>query len=215
MSHIYIIRNTVNDKCYIGQTKNSIEHRFKQHISQINCKNQCSALYAAIRKYGTDCFFTENLASGTFSKYDLNMLEIYFIDKYKTLSPDGYNLQTGGGSFSLNQEVRDKISNSLKGRSITWADKISLSVKELWEDNEYRERQAEQRNKKRGSYRRGIVRVKLRKEIDIDDFKKDYSSYMNLQEMSKKYGISVHTIYKVIKREGIEKRGYKCNQKKD
>lgn len=215
MSHIYIIRNTVNDKCYIGQTKNSIEHRFKQHISQINCKNQCSALYAAIRKYGADCFFTESLASGTFSKYDLNMLEIYFIDKYKTLSPDGYNLQTGGGSFSLNQEVRDKISNSLKGRSITWADKISLSVKELWEDNEYREKQVEQRNKKRGSYRRGIVRVKLRKEIDIDDFKKDYSSYMNLKEMSKKYGISVHTIYKVIKREGIKKRGYKCNQKKD
>lgn len=215
MSHIYIIRNTVNDKCYIGQTKNSIEHRFKQHIGQINCKTQCSALYAAIRKYGADCFFTESLASGTFSKDDLNMLEIYFIDKYKTLSPDGYNLQTGGGSFSLNQEVRDKISNSLKGRSITWADKISLSVKELWEDNEYRERQVEQRNKKRGSYRRGIVRVKLRKEIDIDDFKNDYSSYMNLQEMSKKYGISMHTIYKVIKREGIKKRGYKCNQKKD
>lgn len=56
--------------------------------------------------------------------------------------------------------------------------------------------------------------MKLRKEINIDDFKKDYSSYINLQEMSKKYGISVHTIYRVIKREGIKKRGYKCNQKK-
>lgn len=209
MSHIYIIRNTVNEKCYIGQTKNSIEDRFKRHIGQINCKNQCSALYAAIRKYGADCFFIERLASGSFSKDDLNMLEIYFIDKYKTLSPGGYNLQTGGGSFNLSQEVRDKISNSLQGRSITWADKISLGVKKLWEDNEYRERQAEQRSKKRGSYRRGIVRIKLRKEINIDDFKKDYSSYMNLQEMSKKYGISVSTIYKVIKREGIKKRGCK------
>lgn len=215
MSHIYIIRNTVNDKCYIGQTKNSIEHRFKRHISQINCKNQCSALYAAIRKYGVDCFFIESLTSGSFSKDDLNMLEIYYINEYKTLSPGGYNLQTGGGSFNLSQEVKDKISNSLKGRNITWSDKISLGVKKLWEDNEYRERQVEQRNKKRGSYRRGIVRVKLRKEINMDDFKKDYSSYMNLQEMSKKYGISVYTIYRVIKREGIKKRGYKCNQKKD
>lgn len=215
MSHIYIIKNTVNDKCYIGQTKNSIEYRFKKHISQINCKNQCSALYAAIRKYGVDCFFIESLISGSFSKDELNILEIDFIDKYETLSPNGYNLQTGGGSFSLSQEVRDKISNSLRGRSITWADKVSLSVKKLWEDSEYRAKQVKQRSMKRGSYRRGIVKMKLRKEINIDDFKKDYSSYMNLQEISKKYGISVHTIYKVIKREGIKKRGYKCNQKMD
>lgn len=215
MAHIYIIRNSVNDKCYIGQTKNSIEHRFKSHKSQVNCKNQCTALYAAIRKYGADCFFIESLASDSFSRDELNVLEVYFIDKYKTLSPGGYNLQTGGGSFNLSQEVRDKISSSLKGRSMTWADKISLSVKKLWEDSEYRERQVKQRREKRGSYREGIVRMKLRKQINIDDFKKDYSLYMNLQEMSKKYGISVHTIYKVIKREGIKKRGYKCNQKTD
>lgn len=94
--------------------------------------------------------FTESLISCSFSKDELNMLEIYFIDKYKRLSPDGYNLQTGGGSFNLGQEVKDKISNSLKGRSITWSDKISSSVKKLWEDNEYRERQVEQRSNKRG-----------------------------------------------------------------
>ena len=29
---VYIIRNTVNDKVYIGQTTQSIEERFKQHL---------------------------------------------------------------------------------------------------------------------------------------------------------------------------------------
>ena len=42
----------------------------------------------------------------------------------------------------------------------------------------------------------------------------DYN-YMNLEEMSNKHSISLNTMYRIIKRENIQKRGYKCNQKKD
>lgn len=31
---IYIIKNNINDKVYIGQTTNTIEERFKNHIKK-------------------------------------------------------------------------------------------------------------------------------------------------------------------------------------
>lgn len=91
--------------------------------------------------------------------------------------------------------------------------KISDSVKELWNNKEYRELQTKQRFEKRGKYRNGIIKEKLRVKIDIHEFKNDYFNYMHLDEISKKYKISINTIYQIIKRENIKKRGYKCNQK--
>ena len=50
MGYIYIIKNNVNSKVYIGQTKKSIEERWKEHIYSSTYRNQI--LYMAMRKYG-------------------------------------------------------------------------------------------------------------------------------------------------------------------
>ena len=53
--YIYLITNSVNGKQYVGQTKTTIEHRFKQHISKKKISH-CSALGGAIEKYGEENF---------------------------------------------------------------------------------------------------------------------------------------------------------------
>jgi len=86
---IYKITNKVNGKSYIGQTRNSVEFRWRQH------KNNKSgyALHYAIRKYGADNFEVETLEECDVSKLDER--EIYYIDKYNTFT-NGYNLNKGG-----------------------------------------------------------------------------------------------------------------------
>lgn len=211
MANIYIIRNSVNKKCYIGQTIHSIEHRLKKHKEK--SKRFKSALYSAFDKYGFDKFYTESLKEGGFTREELNKLEIDYIKKYKTLSPNGYNLQGGGGSSSISEETKAKMSKIMRGRKVTWGKKVSIGLKRLWENEEYRKRQTKQRYEKRGKYRKGIIRLKLRKQVNIKEFKTDYLNYMTSTNLSKKHEISVPTVYRIIKRENINKRGYKCNKK--
>ena len=65
----------------------------------------------------------------------------------------------------------------------------------------------------RGKYRNGITREKLRVAVDLLNFKVDYLNYMTAVNICKKYNISMPTMYRIIEREGINKRGYLCNKK--
>ena len=210
MGCIYKITNCINQKLYVGLTLSDAETRFKKHISMIY-SNGCSALYGAIKKYGIESFIVETICLSN-DKKELMNLEKHYISELNTISPNGYNLTTGGENCRVTDKTKQKISTRLKGREIKWAEKVSKGVKKLWENEEYRAKQTKQRKQKRGKYRAGIVREKLRKDVDLISFKKDYESYMNLKEMSKKYNVSTNTIYKIIKRENITKRGYKCNK---
>lgn len=137
---------------------------------------------------------------------------MFYIKKYNSLSPNGYNLQSGGNSFMVVESVKKQISSKLKGRDITWKDKVSIGVKKLWENKEYRDKQTLQRNEKRGKYRDGIKKDKLRVNIDIDSFTIDYLNYITIVDLCKKYNISAPTIYRLINENKIKKRGYKCNK---
>jgi DNA (cytosine-5)-methyltransferase 3A len=67
MGTIYKILNTKNSKIYIGQTVNSAKCRFKKHISQINCKNVCSALVSAQNR---DRFYWSNIRTKQIGLFD-------------------------------------------------------------------------------------------------------------------------------------------------
>lgn len=206
MKTIYKIENKVNGKLYIGQTINPIKIRFKKHLAQVNCKNQCSALYSAIKKYGKENFEISEVVCGDFTDEELNDLEVFFIKHYNSLSPNGYNLQTGGNMFKITEEVKKKISNKLMGREITWGKKISKTIKEKWENPEYREKQTKQRYSKRGNYREGIVREKLRVKINEIEFEEDYRNGMKIKDLETKYNISTPTVYRILKTNNICKR---------
>lgn len=43
MGYIYIIKNDINDKAYVGKTLNSLEKRFKEHCADSKrrrCENR-------------------------------------------------------------------------------------------------------------------------------------------------------------------------------
>lgn len=86
---IYKITNKVNGKSYIGQTRYTIEFRWKQHQH----KKDNTYFHNAIHKYGIENFNIEILEECNIE--DLNNREIFYIAKYDTFK-NGYNLTIGG-----------------------------------------------------------------------------------------------------------------------
>ncbi len=122
---IYRITNVVNGKVYIGQTSQGLRQRQREHICRFNLGERDHKIYMAMRKYGLKNFEFEALCN-TFTQEFLDDLEIYFIAKYDSFN-NGYNMTIGGDSVS--KETRKKISEAMKGRKITWYDKIIASRK--------------------------------------------------------------------------------------
>lgn len=114
---IYTITNKLNGKQYVGQTTQPIEKRWAQHVTyaSIGGKKECSALWNAIRKYGPDAFDVEVIATCD-TQEELDRVEVLEIKARNTLSPGGYNLQTGGGNGKPSAEVRAKMSAAQKGK---------------------------------------------------------------------------------------------------
>lgn len=87
--YIYKITNKVNNMSYIGQTRYTVEFRWRQHQHK---KDSCY-FHRAIHKYGIENFNVETLEECDVSK--LNEREIFYIAKYNTFNK-GYNLTIGG-----------------------------------------------------------------------------------------------------------------------
>ena len=53
---LYCHTNRVNGKCYVGQTVDTMDERWREHLSAAKANRGSPALGAAIRKYGADVF---------------------------------------------------------------------------------------------------------------------------------------------------------------
>tara|TARA_R110002110_G_scaffold161376_1_gene360126 strand:- start:15 stop:797 length:783 start_codon:yes stop_codon:yes gene_type:complete len=105
---IYKATNKVNNKCYIGQTINSLRERINAHHSpKIKYK-----LHNAISKYGRDSFEWDIICECS-SISELNEKEIFYIDKYNSIT-NGYNIKHGGKNSVRSKESNLKTSESLK-----------------------------------------------------------------------------------------------------
>ena len=92
--YIYIITNDINNKVYIGQS-NDPKYRFNQHCRP---NNDNSLIDLAIQKYGKE-HFTMSILEGPIRNY--NEREKYYILKYNSLRPNGYNILEGGNEPPL------------------------------------------------------------------------------------------------------------------
>lgn len=101
-SGIYMVVNMVNNKKYIGQSKN-IRKRFQSHhLVDYKNENNCNyntKFYQAIRKYGIDNF--EVIILKLCKEEELDDLEIKFIKEFDTFK-NGYNSTEGGQFWSPN-----------------------------------------------------------------------------------------------------------------
>lgn len=104
---IYIIKNTVNDKVYVGQTKVSLKLRFQNHLSAAR-NGKDYIIGKAIRKYGEDKFYIELLEECTVE--ELNEREKYWIAFFNsTDNRFGYNISTGGNVIRTTKELDKDI----------------------------------------------------------------------------------------------------------
>lgn len=81
VSRVYIIKNLVNGKVYIGQTRNLVEDRWQLHISQLRRnKHYNHDLQKDWNKYGKDAFsfsLLECVKEEVIGKYEKMWIEAY------------------------------------------------------------------------------------------------------------------------------------------
>jgi group I intron endonuclease len=131
---IYCIKNTINNKEYIGLTTRTLEHRWKQHIYESNKQDSWewnTPLGNAIKKYGKDSFQVFVLEECS-SETELKQKEIQLIRERKSLASEtGYNLTLGGDGrlgYKLSEETKRKIGEGNKGKTYTAESLEKMSV---------------------------------------------------------------------------------------
>lgn len=109
MGIIYKIFNEVNDKVYIGQTRQPLKRRWEHHLFLAD--NGDAVLYRAMRKHGKDNFHIELVEE--IDNDLLNEREIYWIDKFNSFAPNGYNSTLGGDGVTTynHKEIIDYYLN--------------------------------------------------------------------------------------------------------
>jgi group I intron endonuclease len=114
---IYRITNVLNNKIYIGQTKDP-KTRWSRHKSDARLGKKYNwHLYDAMRKYGVDNFVFEVIAQTKFLE-EVDRLEILLIEQYGSTDKNiGYNISAGGQANKLvSSETRKKMSEAAIGR---------------------------------------------------------------------------------------------------
>jgi len=102
IGHVYLLRNYVNGKGYVGQTRVGLARRRKIHINAGRRlrngslpKDQCQLITQAISTFGSRAF--QMVASWpAHSPEQLDEIERQKIAELGTLVPGGYNIETGG-----------------------------------------------------------------------------------------------------------------------
>lgn len=185
---IYKITNKVNGKVYIGQTKYTIEARWKQH----QYKKDKTHFHNAIRKYGVENFIVEQLEECEISELDSK--EIYYIAKYNSFK-EGYNSTIGGdgNKYLVLDDKYDEIKclylsgfSSNKIATLFNVDKSTI-VKILKQLN------VKLRSNKLNINHQEFLEIKTR-----------YESGTSLKELAKEYGCSAPAMKEFLKRKGVE-----------
>ena len=196
---IYVIKNDINNKLYVGQSLNAKE-RFMSH-----CKGDYnnSLIDKAIQKYGKKHFWFEIIESQI---ENYNEREVFWIKELNAMKPNGYNIMPGGeepprlvGENSPSAKIADETVAMLK-RDLA---ETNIPLNSLAEKYGISKRQVDRIN-------RGISRAFLNEtypirkipnssnkltDEDIDEIVEllEYTYQLNGQ-IARQFGVEVHLI---------------------
>jgi group I intron endonuclease len=118
VGRVYLARNTVNGKIYIGRTTHTVKHRFDQHKHDADSKRVSSPFHAAIRKYRAEAFDVGEIFVG-FDKESVYSAERDLIIEFQSIDREiGYNRREGGPGGNMASDVGLKISESNKRNGV-------------------------------------------------------------------------------------------------
>ena len=141
MAIIYKTTCLINNKIYVGQSKNN--NKAYLGSGRIFLK--------AIKKYGKENFIKEILIEGNITQDELDLYEIKYIKEYNSTDISiGYNIKKGGNGNSektnrlisksnknrnLSEETKNKIAIAKLGKKASTETKIKLSAAKLGNEN--------------------------------------------------------------------------------
>lgn len=177
MYRIYIVRNRVNGKVYIGQTYRSIKTRWQEHWRQ---RKDGTYFHQALMKYGTHNFTVRKIATAENGSL-ADLLEMIYIHMYKSTNPSlGYNRTEGGSGTKgpMRPEHRAKLI-AARRRLVNF--KPMLGVKQT----------QEAKDKIRDAF--------TRHDVTDEECRELYLSGKTVAEIANTLGTSKTTVYKRIK----------------
>jgi hypothetical protein len=129
---IYIIRNHINDKVYIGSTTQTLSKRFSWHKSSINkSRSKNYPLYIEMKHIGVEKFYIELLEEYPCSNIEqLHKREGHLIRQYDSFN-NGYNGRIEGRS---SKEWYEENKQSISKKYKEWRSK-NINQRLLYEDN--------------------------------------------------------------------------------
>ena len=144
---IYLVKNKVNGKCYIGQTvkKNGFRDRYGvgngrtmiESFYKTHKKNNSSSdiILEDMEKYGLDAFEVDECIDYAFSKTELDIKERTYISVYKSMISNSYNNYYVGGY--------NKTSGGSGTKDYKWSEESKQKLKEIKNTPEALERSRE------------------------------------------------------------------------
>lgn len=192
---IYKVTNDINDLVYIGQTMYLLENRWEWHINRSNNPKDNCKFHKAIRELGVEHFKIEEI-----ERVDASILddkEIEYIEKYDSYL-NGYNSTFGGGGKRLPiYKDKEAIHNI-----------IDLYVNQYISTNKIAALYKVDKASIAKLLRFNGIRLRDRFYFMPDDdtaksIIDDYKRGKTLTKISKKYGVSSHTIKDFLISKGV------------
>jgi group I intron endonuclease len=155
---IYIIRNTIDSRVYIGECKNFYK-RYGRHKSSLLLGKHCNIkLQSFVNKYGIGTLTFDILESMPNSTGDERIdREIYYIDRFDSIN-NGFNIIKDSRTMAHvnNNNMRKMGASKLKGikRSKDFCENISKGLKDFYKNNpkQTRKKWTEERRQARRTY---------------------------------------------------------------
>lgn len=213
MYTVYQHRNKINGKIYIGITMQTPEQRWRHGEGYKSSPH----FYAAIQKYGWDNF-EHNILFQNLTKEEACKKEQELIAKYNSMNREyGYNSTSGGDIFVMNEETKQKISQSLMGNknglghpcSEEKKKKISEAQKGRRLTEEHKQKLSEAAKKRHTpcseQAKENIRKASHKKPVYCEELNKVFES---VQECSRQLGIPATNISKLCNGRGKTLKGY-------
>ena len=193
---IYLHRNKINGKIYIGQTCQKPEKRWNYGHGYKNCPR----FYSAIVSYGWSNF-EHIILENNLTSDEANEKEQYYIKKYNSQNPDlGYNLTEGGSSLSEYLKTPEHRELQSQNKKLYFKEHPDKKIENDMHLKEIAQKSAKIRSEKMkenyanqgGLFHLNESRKKRIKCVETNEI------FTSLSEASKKYNISVGNISSVI-----------------
>jgi hypothetical protein len=167
MSTVYILKNTVNEKVYIGATTRDLKTRLREHKSRARKGVRRYELYEEMRNIGIDNFFIEPLCENV-PDGELSRVELEYINNHDDVN----NLLNTvlGFSYSLIQQI---ITDYKNGRTLQ---EISLD---------------------HGKCKKQLSQILKLSGIPIRDWNGEQRANVSFEELHKMYCADLMTTYQI------------------